>query len=83
MVIEYEYPRHKYTLDYNEEGGVELPSKLVIYEDNINPSSTTRTGYTFSGWLNLPADGKMPANDLTLRADWINNTYTVSFNANQ
>ena len=83
LVIEYEYPRHKYTLDYNEEGGVELPSKLVIYEDNINPSSTTRTGYTFSGWLNLPADGKMPANDLTLRADWINNTYTVSFNANQ
>jgi uncharacterized repeat protein (TIGR02543 family) len=70
-------------LDYDEAGGVELLSKLVIYGDDINPSTTTRTGYTFSGWMNLPVDGKMPANDLTLLAQWKNNTYTVSFNANQ
>ena len=83
MVIEYEYPRHKYTLYYDEAGGVEIPSKLVIYGDDINPDTTTRIGYTFSGWINLPADGKMPARNVTLLADWINNVYTISFNANQ
>ena len=70
-------------MDYDEVGGAELQSKLVIYGDDIDPDSTTKTGYTFSGWLNLPSDGKMPANDLTLRADWLNNVYTVSFNANE
>jgi hypothetical protein len=55
----------------------------VIYGDDINPDSTTKVGYTLSGWKNLPADGKMSDEDLILIAQWLKNKYTVSFNANQ
>ena len=40
----------------------------------------TRDGYTFSGWTGIPADGKMPASNLTVTGSWIadsDTTYTV------
>ncbi|MBO7094785.1 hypothetical protein J6V86_00975 [bacterium] len=51
----------------------------MLYEDTIPTPTTTRTGYTFSGWINMPSDGKMPASELNLVADWTPNTGTTYY----
>lgn len=57
-----------------------------------NTGSLSKTGYTFSDW-NTESDGSgtnyaagntfgMPANDVALYANWLVNTYTVSYDEN-
>ncbi len=55
--------------------------------------TVSRTGYTFGGWYadtdlselfwDGGADAHMPAEDITLYAAWIPNTYTVTLNPNR
>ncbi|MBV9492601.1 MAG: IPTL-CTERM sorting domain-containing protein [Acidobacteria bacterium] len=58
----------------------------------LGPGNLTRTGYTFAGW-NTAANGSgtsyvagntfpMPANNVTLYAQWTVNSYTVTYNGN-
>ena len=42
------------------------------------PENPTRTGYTFTDW-NKDIPTTMPAEDLTITAQWTANTYTVTF----
>ena len=49
------------------------------YGTAINqPADPTRTGYTFNGW-NKDIPKTMPAENLTITAQWTANTYTVTF----
>ena len=59
---------------------------------NVGTTPLTKVGYTFAGW-NTAADGtgtgysagntfSMPANNVTLYAMWIVNSYTVSYDGN-
>ena len=86
-----------YSITYNANGGTEASGgQTKYYNTSLTLSSTipTRTGYTFTGWL-CSADGKtyQPGDtypqvaktcnaNATLTAQWLANTYTVSFNGN-
>lgn len=63
----------------------------VLSENNtVAPVDPTRTGYTFSGWMQSNAGGEdtaftfgNPLNaDVVIYAKWAPNTYTVTFNGN-
>ena len=41
------------------------------------PEQPTREGYTFAGWDSVPET--MPAKDITIKAIWIANKYTITF----
>ena len=52
--------------------GEEYRSYDVAYGTAITPEAVpTKEGYTFSGWSEIP--GTMPANDVTVTANWIAN----------
>ena len=58
----------------------------VDYGANYTLPVPTRTGYTFGGWYNgntkVENGAWNIANNVTLTAKWIANTYTVTFNPN-
>ena len=79
---------------YDKAGGTGGPSNTTAKHTStftINFSSNpTKTGYTFAGWKNgsttYTAGGTksftMPAEDVTLVAQWTANTYTVAYKGN-
>ena len=79
LVIEYLYTRNTYNLSWDANGG-NLGSGFtngeVLYDDDITAPVPTREGYGFNNWDGtVPA--KMPANDLSFKAQWIPNTNTA------
>ncbi|MDD6265678.1 MAG: InlB B-repeat-containing protein [Clostridia bacterium] len=75
---------HEYTLTWNFNGGIAEGSYtdgLVPFGTVIVIPSPTRLGYSFSSWTpSVPST--MPANDLTITAEWAANKTTLSFNQN-
>ena len=66
-----------YTLTYVVDGEV---YKTLVYAYGsavIAEPMPTKEGYTFSGWVDLPAT--MPANDVTVSGTFTINTYRVTF----
>lgn len=51
--------------------------------DIVKPADPTREGFIFKGWNGLPSDGKMPAEDITVTAEWEAEivTYTLTIDA--
>ena len=80
--MKYYYTRNSYTLSFDTDLGTPLNSQTLRFEQDIPTIGiTTRTGYHLpenvaEAWINYPADGKMPATGLTLKANWIANTNT-------
>ena len=72
-----QWERNKYKLTFVV-GGVETTTE-VLYEDPITkPEDPKKEGYTFNGWdKDIPA--KMPAEDVTITAQWAIITYTISY----
>ena len=82
LVIRYEYTRNEYQLTWNVNGeGAELVDNgytrgSVKYGAGIKaPDNPTWRGHTFHGWDKMIPD-TMPANNLTLTAQWTTDTYT-------
>ena len=72
------YTRNSYTLTFDTDGGTAVDEISYKYAAEVaTPATTTKTGYTFAGWENLPE--KMPANDMTAKAKWTINQYTITF----
>ena len=72
----------QYTITFDSDGGsVVDPITQDFGTDVTAPSVPTRTGYTFDGWDPVLPD-TMPAEDITLTAQWTANTYTVSYDVN-
>jgi hypothetical protein len=45
------------------------------------PANPTKVGYDFDGWdKEIPTT--MPAENMTIKATWKQNTYTITFNTN-
>jgi uncharacterized repeat protein (TIGR02543 family) len=87
-----------YSVTYNgngADGGTEPIDNHEYDKDEevtVLGNTFTKTGYTFTDW-NTQADGEgdsfeenstflMPANDVTLYAQWAINTYTVTYDGN-
>ncbi len=82
-------PVVKHTVDFNTNGGSEVPSVEIEHGKVLErPTEPTKDGYTFGGWyvepeLNYSYDFEGPVEgDFTLNARWIDNNdlkdYTVT-----
>ena len=80
---------NSYTLTYNLDGGKWENDTTYTYTKKYNEevevkADPTKTGYTFAGWTSEEvevANGKftMPAKNVTLKAKWNINKYTVKW----
>lgn len=95
VVLYAQWTATTYALDYDSNGGAGAPGlSNYSYASTANVSSIlpTRNGYDFQGWnTDISGTGTaraaaatftMPANNVTLYAQWSLATYTVYYNAN-
>ena len=73
---------NRYTITFDTAGGSEIAPITQDYGTNITaPADPTREGYTFKGWdKEIPKT--MPAENMTVKAQWEINQYTISFETN-
>ena len=71
-----------YTLTFDTNGGSAIAPITQDYGTAITaPADPTKTGYTFAGWP--PAiPTTMPAENMTIKAKWTVNQYTLTFDTN-
>ena len=93
-VILYAIWKKEYTVTYDANGGnttcVDNKGYITGETVTICNQAPTKTGYTFDGWLRSDNGAKvkegesftMPANDVTLTAQWIIDQYKVTLNPN-
>ena len=73
---------NKYTITFDTNGGSEIAPITQDYGTEITaPDNPTRKGYTFKGWdKEIPET--MPAENMTVKAQWEINQYTIAFDTN-
>jgi len=73
---------NQYTITFDTNGGSEIAPITQDYGTNIAaPADPTREGYTFIGWdRKIPET--MPAENMTVTAQWEINRYTITFDTN-
>ena len=71
-----------YTITFDTAGGSEIAPIMQDYGTVITaPEAPTREGYTFIGWdKEIPTT--MPAENMTVTAQWEINQYTITFDTN-
>ncbi|MBQ6346144.1 MAG: InlB B-repeat-containing protein, partial [Clostridia bacterium] len=79
----YTKEENTFTIKFMNEDGTGLYDAITAkYDTTITPPTVTKPGYVFSKWVcvedatkTVPA--KMPAENLTFRAEWTNDTWTA------
>ena len=73
---------NQYTITFDTNGGSEIVPITQDYGTEITaPADPTRKGYTFKGWdKEIPET--MPAENITVKAQWEINQYTITFDTN-
>ena len=79
MTLTAKWTANSYTIAFDTNGGSAIDPITQGYDTTIKaPAAPTKTGYTFMGWEpEIPAT--MPAGDMTIKAQWEINRYTVTF----
>ena len=82
MTIKAKWTVNQYTLTFDTNGGSAIAPITQDYGTAITaPADPTKTGYTFAGWTPaIPAT--MPAENMTIKAKWAVNQYTLTFDTN-
>ncbi len=70
------------TISFDTDGGTEVADIIGGEGEPITPpANPTKTGYSFTGW-NPALPSVFPAEDMTVKAQWQINQYTITFNTN-
>ena len=82
MTVKAQWEINQYTITFDTNGGSEIAPITQDYGTEITaPDNPTRKGYTFKGWdKEIPET--MPAENMTVKAQWEINQYTIAFDTN-
>ena len=82
ITVKAQWKINQYTITFDTNGGSEIAPITQDYETAITaPDNPTRKGYTFKGWdKEIPET--MPAENMTVKAQWEINQYTIAFDTN-
>ena len=82
ITVKAQWEINQYTITFDTNGGSEIASITQDYGTEITaPDNPTRKGYTFKGWdKEIPET--MPADNITVKAQWEINQYTITFDTN-
>ena len=82
ITLKAQWKINQYTITFDTNGGSEIAPITQDYGTEITaPANPTRKGYTFKGWdKEIPKT--MPAENITLKAQWKINQYTITFDTN-
>ena len=82
MTVKAQWEINQYTIAFDTNGGSEITPITQDYGTKITaPDKPTRKGYTFKGWdKEIPKT--MPAENITVKAQWEINQYTITFDTN-
>ena len=82
MTVKAQWEINQYTIAFDTNGGSEIAPITQDYGTEITaPDNPTRKGYTFKGWdKEIPKT--MPAENITVKAQWKINQYTIAFDTN-
>ena len=79
MTLTAKWTAKSYTITFDTDGGSAVAPITQGYGTTINAlAAPTKTGYTFMGW-NPALPATMPAGDMTIKAQWRINRYTITF----
>ena len=71
-----------YKLSYYDGSTLLKAEQYAAGADIADYTPDPKMGYTFNGWTGMPADKKMPAEDLVVFADWQAKEHTITLYAN-
>ena len=82
ITVKAQWGINQYTITFDTNGGSEIVPITQDYGTEITaPDNPTRKGYTFKGWdKEIPET--MPADNITVKAQWEINQYTITFDTN-
>ena len=82
ITVKAQWEINQYTIAFDTAGGNEIAPITQDYGTAITaPADPTREGYTFIGWdREIPET--MPAENMTVTAQWEINQYTITFDTN-
>jgi uncharacterized repeat protein (TIGR02543 family) len=82
ITVKAQWEINQYTITFDTNGGSEIAPITQDYGTKITaPADPTRKGYTFKGWdKEIPKT--MPAENITVKAQWEINQYTITFDTN-
>ena len=82
ITVKAQWGINQYTITFDTNGGSEIAPITQDYGTEITaPDNPTRKGYTFKGWdKEIPET--MPAENITVKAQWEINLYTITFDTN-
>ncbi|MFA7672623.1 MAG: InlB B-repeat-containing protein [Clostridia bacterium] len=72
---------NQYTVAFDSTGGTSVNAITQDYGTTVTPpGNPTRAGYTFAAW-DVVIPNIMPANNVTIKALWTVNQYTITFDS--
>ncbi|MDY6426347.1 MAG: InlB B-repeat-containing protein [Synergistales bacterium] len=89
MTLKANWTLINYAISYDLDGGTNNasnPTSYTVTSPDITLQAPTKTGYTFAKWTSgdteITSIPQGSTGDMTLKANWTANTYTVKFNGN-